>query len=68
MTDLDNQLNLCGQVLGSNRLAEVPPSVAQLPKLARLDLSDNCLTTVPPALGHIRALKELDLRCAASGF
>ena len=42
--------------------------MAQLPKLARLDLSDNCLTTVPPALGHIRALKELDLRCAGLGF
>ena len=50
------------QVLGSNRLAEVPLSIAALPKLARLDLSANLLVTVPPALGHIKTFKELDLR------
>lgn len=51
------------QVLGSNRLAELPLSIAALPKLARLDLSANLLVTVPPALGHIKTFKELDLRC-----
>ena len=50
------------QVLGSNRLTELPPSLANLPKLARLDVSANLLVTVPPALGHIKTFKELDLR------
>ena len=53
------------QVLGSNKLAEVPFSLTQLPRLARLDLSANLLVNVPPTLGHIKALKELDLRQAA---
>ena len=54
-------------MLGSNKLAELPPSLAGLPRLARLDASANLLTTVPPALGHIKTFKELDLRCPAQG-
>ncbi|KJE90910.1 hypothetical protein CAOG_02143 [Capsaspora owczarzaki ATCC 30864] len=45
----------------SNRIAVLPPSIAQLTKLTILDLHRNGLEVIPPEIGQLVSLKSLDL-------
>ena len=49
-------------ILRSNRLAEVPASLADAPRLATIDVSANALTALPDALGGAGRLRHLDAR------
>ena len=49
-------------LLRSNRLAEVPASLADAPRLATIDVSANALTALPDALARAARLRYLDAR------
>jgi Leucine-rich repeat (LRR) protein len=47
--------------LSGNSLTSVPPELARLTSLQRLDLSANQLTSLPPELAQLTNLRELYL-------
>lgn len=56
---LTGHTHLSALELRANRLTSVPPGVAALRTLTRLDLADNDISTLPPVMGLLPELKVL---------